>query len=101
MKDITLEPSFLGKVDKGETFTIQKDGVTVSVQFNDGSYTGYVDAGYMEWAYDIVVVTTAEAMRLNSTRAGSLGLPMKKDVSKHTNWYRWFGGRPCCGAGVS
>ena len=50
---------------------------------NDGSQTGYVDAGYMEWAYDIVVETTAEAMRLNSTRTGSLGLPMKKDVSKH------------------
>ena len=42
-------PSFLGKVNKGETFTIQKGGVTVSVQFNDGSQTGYVDAGYMEW----------------------------------------------------
>ena len=76
-------PSFLGKVNKGETFTIQKGGVTVSVQFNDGSQTGYVDAGYMEWAYDIVVKTTAEALRLNSTRAGSLGLPVKKDVSKH------------------
>ena len=86
MRDITyLEPTFLGKVEKGETFfTIQKDGVTtVSVQFNDGSYTGYVDAGYMEWAYDTVVETTAEALRLNSCRAGSLGLPMKKDVSKH------------------
>ena len=71
------------KVDKGETFTIQKDGVTVSVQFNDGSHTGYVDAGYMEWAYDTVVETTAEAMRLNSVRAGRLGLPQKKDVSKH------------------
>ena len=33
--------------------------------------------------YDIVVDTTAEAMRLNSARAGSLGLPKKKDVSKH------------------
>ena len=29
MKDITREPAFLGKVEKGETFTIQKDGVTV------------------------------------------------------------------------
>ena len=84
MKDITLEPSFLGEVEKGETFTIQKDGATVSVQFNDGSQTGYVDAGYMDWAYDIVVDTTAEALRLNSCRAGSLGLPQKKDVS--TNW---------------
>ena len=83
MKDITREPTFLGKVEKGETFTIQKGGVTVSVQFNDGSQTGYVDAGYMEWAYDIVVETTAEALRLNSARAGHLGLPMKKDVSKH------------------
>ena len=83
MKDITLLPSFLGKVNKGETFTIQKGGVTVSVQFNDGSQTGYVDAGYMEWAYDMVVDTTAEAMRLNSCRAGSLGTPLKKDVSKH------------------
>ena len=83
MKDITLEPSFLGEVEKGETFTIQKGGVTVSVQFNDGSYTGYVDAGYMEWAYGIVVATTAKAFRLNSCRAGSLGVPMKKDVSKH------------------
>ena len=51
--------------------------------FNDGSQTGYVDEGYMEWAYDLVVETTAEAMRLNSCRAGSLGLPMAKDVSKH------------------
>ena len=83
MKDITLQPTFLGKVEKGETFTIQKDGVTVSVVFNDGSQTGYVDAGYMEWAYDIVVETTAEATRMNGCRAGSLGMPMKKDVSKH------------------
>ena len=70
-------------MEKGETFTIQKDGVTVSVQFNDCSQTGYVDAGYMEWAYDIVVQTTAEATRMNSCRAGSLGLPIKKDASKH------------------
>ena len=83
MKDITLEPDFSDKVEKGETFTIQKNGVTVSVVFNDGSQTGYVDAGYMEWAYDIVVETTTEAMRLNGCRAGSLGLPVKKDVSKH------------------
>ena len=51
--------------------------------FNDGSQTGYVDAGYMERAYDIVVQTTAEATRMNGCRAGSLGLPMKKDVSKN------------------
>ena len=70
-------------MEKGETFTIQKDGVTVSVVFNDGSQTGYVDAGYMEWAYDLVVQTTAEATRMNGCRAGSLGMPMKKDVSKH------------------
>jgi len=37
----------------------------------------------MEWAYDTVVETTAEALRLNSSRAGGLGLPIKKDVSKH------------------
>ena len=37
----------------------------------------------MEWAYDIVVDTTAEALRLNGCRAGSLGRPVKKDVSKY------------------
>lgn len=83
MKDITLEPTFLGKLEQGETFTIKKNGVTVSVVFNESSQTGYVDAGYMEWAYDLAVDTTAEALRLNGCGAGQLGLPQKKDVSKH------------------
>ena len=80
MKDITRDPTFGDKLEQGETFTIQKNGVTVSVVFNDGSQTGYVDAGYMEWAYDIVVETTAEALRLNSCRAGSLGLEVRPPV---------------------